>query len=219
MITCLDDRMVNTHKERGDPELAHPNGNPPPPLTLAEVIASILESHDEQTEKLRQLVDNSTHGGHGARNAPSPALTTYGDVVATHLSLFTEAGEPLKADHWLRVIESNFRLLHCTKVRKTLFTVQQLYGDASAWWANYVATRPVDYQVSWTEFHSTFCSHYIPADVMRKKHQEFMDLKQGERFMHNYSKLFNHLAQYVPDHVDIDAKKKDRFMIGHSTKL
>jgi hypothetical protein len=37
--------------------------------------------------------------------------------------------------------------------------------------------------------------------------------------VHDYSKLFNHLAQYVPDQVNTDAKKKDRFMVGLSTKL
>jgi hypothetical protein len=50
MVTCLNDRMVNTHNGRGDPEPAHPNGSPPPPSTLAQAIALILESHDEQTE-------------------------------------------------------------------------------------------------------------------------------------------------------------------------
>jgi hypothetical protein len=54
---------------------------------------------------------------------------------------------------------------------------------------------------------------------MRKKRQEFMDLTQGGRSMHDYSKLFNHLAQYASDQVDTDNKKKDRFMIGLSTKL
>jgi hypothetical protein len=46
---------------------------------------------------LRQLVANSTRGGNGARNAPAP--TTYSDFAATHPPLFTEAGEPLEADH------------------------------------------------------------------------------------------------------------------------
>jgi hypothetical protein len=54
---------------------------------------------------------------------------------------------------------------------------------------------------------------------MRKKRQEFMDLKQDGRSMHDYSKLFNHLVQYAPDQVDTDEKKKDIFMIGLSTKL
>jgi hypothetical protein len=59
----------------------------------------------------------------------------------------------------------------------------------------------------------------IPAGVMRKKRQEFMDLKQAGRSVHDYSKQFNYLAQYAPDQVDTDEKKKDRFMIGLSTKL
>jgi hypothetical protein len=46
-----------------------------------------------------------------------------------------------------------------------------------------------------------------------------MDLKQGGRSVHDYSKQFNHLAQYAPDQVNTDEKKKDRFMIDLSTKL
>jgi hypothetical protein len=116
-------------------------------------------------------------------------------------------------------MESMFGLLRCTKVQKTLFTAQQLRGDASTWWANYTATCPADYQVPWAEFCDAFRAHYIPADVMRKKRHVFMDLKQGGRSVHNYSKQFNHLAQYAPDQMDTDEKKKDRFMIGLSTKL
>jgi hypothetical protein len=73
--------------------------------------------------------------------------------------------------------------------------------------------------VPWTEIHNAFCTHYILTCVMRKKHQEFMDLKQGRRSVHDYSKQFNHLAQYAPDQVDTDEKKKNRFMIDLSTKL
>jgi hypothetical protein len=73
--------------------------------------------------------------------------------------------------------------------------------------------------VLWAEFNDAFCAHYIHADVMRKKRQEFMDLKQGGRSVHDYSKQFNHLAQYALDQVDTDEKKKDCFMISLSTKL
>jgi hypothetical protein len=34
-----------------------------------------------------------------------------------------------------------------------------------------------------------------------------------------YSKLFNHLAQYAPEQVDTDEKKKYHFMNGLTTKL
>jgi hypothetical protein len=73
--------------------------------------------------------------------------------------------------------------------------------------------------VQWTEFRSAFHAHYILVGVMRMKCQEFIDLKQGGRSVHGYSKLFNYLAQYAPDQVDTDDKKKDHSMIGLSTKL
>jgi hypothetical protein len=107
MVTCLDDRMVNTRNVQSRAENSQGNRNPPPPPSLAQAIASILESRNEQTELLRQLVAISTHGGNGARNAPASAPTTYSDFVAT-----------------LQVMESKFELLHCTEVQKTLFTMQ-----------------------------------------------------------------------------------------------
>jgi hypothetical protein len=36
--------------------------------------------------------------------------------------------------------------------------------------------------------------------------------------VHDYSKLSNHLAQYAPDQVDTDDKRKECLMIGLSTK-
>jgi hypothetical protein len=116
--------MVNTRNVQNEAENSQGNGNPPPPPSLAQEIASILESHDEQTELLWQLVANSTRGGNGAWNVPAPALTTYSNFAATHPPLFTEAGEPLEANHWLRVVESKFELLRCTEVQKTLFAAQ-----------------------------------------------------------------------------------------------
>jgi hypothetical protein len=71
------------------------------------------------------------------------------------LRTFTELGQPLEADHWLHIIESKFELLHCTKNQKTLFTAQQLLGDARAWWTNFTITRPA-IQVQWAEFYEAF---------------------------------------------------------------
>jgi hypothetical protein len=53
MVTYLDDRMVNTRNVRNGADNFQGNGNLPPPSSLAQAIASILESRDEQTELLR----------------------------------------------------------------------------------------------------------------------------------------------------------------------
>jgi hypothetical protein len=171
MVTHLNDRMVNTHNGRAEAEASQANGpNPPPSPSLAEAIASILESRDELTELLRQLVNNSTHGGHEARNAQAQALTTYGEFLATHPLTFAEAGEPLETDHWLCAIESKFGLLRCTDHQKTLFAAQQLLRDTGAWRANYTTARSADYQVSWVEFCNAFRAHHISADIIVTPH-------------------------------------------------
>jgi hypothetical protein len=66
----LDDKMVNTHNARAKAENSQAHGNPPPPPTLAQAIASILESRDEQTKLLRELVANSARGGNGGKECP-----------------------------------------------------------------------------------------------------------------------------------------------------
>jgi hypothetical protein len=96
MVTLLNDSMVNTRNGRANAEASQANGpNPPPSLTLAQAITSILKSRDEQTELLHQLVNNSPRGGNRARNAQGQAPTTYGEFLATHPPTFVEDAEPL----------------------------------------------------------------------------------------------------------------------------
>jgi hypothetical protein len=140
------------------------------------------------------------------------------EFLATQPPTFTEAIDPLEADHGLRTIEFMFELLNCTKIQKTLFVAQQLLGDARAWWANFNATRHAN-QVQWAEFHEAFSVQHILAGITKSKHQEFMDLQQGDRSVYAYSKMFNHLAQYALEQVDTDEKWKYHFMDGLSTKL
>jgi hypothetical protein len=98
------------------------------------------------------------------------------EFLATQPPTFTEASEPLEADHWLRTIESKFDLLNCTGNQKTLFAAQQLLGDARAWWASFTATRLAN-QVQWAEFCEAFLVQHILAGIMKSKHQEFIDLQ------------------------------------------
>jgi hypothetical protein len=109
-----------------------PDGHSSSLPTLAQVIASIRESRDEQTELLRLLVTNSNHEGTGVSNVRDQARNSYVEFLTTQPPSFIEAGEPLEADHWLD-IESKFKFLNCTENQKTLFVAQQLLADARAW--------------------------------------------------------------------------------------
>jgi hypothetical protein len=166
---------VSTRDGSVDAKTAQPGGYSSPPPTLAQVIASIRESRDEQTELLRLLMTNSNRDGTVAGNARDQARSSYVEFLATQPSTFTEASDPLEADHWLRTIEYKFELFNCTETQKALFTTQQLLGDTRAWWASFTATHPAN-QVQWAEFREAFRAQHIPAGIIKSKHQEFMDL-------------------------------------------
>jgi hypothetical protein len=123
-VTHLDDNMVSTHDGSADAETAQPEGHSSPLPTLAQVIASICESRDEQTELLRLLMTNSNSDGTVVGNTRDQARSSYVEFLATQPPTFTEASEPLEADHWLHTIESMFNLLNCTENQKTLFAAQ-----------------------------------------------------------------------------------------------
>jgi hypothetical protein len=121
------------------------------------------------TENLVQYEVNPPHRQPGVE-------TSYIDFLATHPPTFVDATDPLEVDNWLHIIESKFRLLHCTDYQKTLFTAQQLRGLASAWWDNFTAPIQDDHQVSWAELRTAFRGHHIPTGLMAHKLQEFLHL-------------------------------------------
>jgi hypothetical protein len=88
---------------------------------MAQVFASMHGSRVEQTELLRCLVNNSNREGTAVSNAQDQARNSYVEFLATQPPTFTEASEPLEADHWLRTIESKFKLLNYAENQKTLF--------------------------------------------------------------------------------------------------
>jgi hypothetical protein len=197
MVSHLHGSMVSTRDESVDAKTAQSGGHSSPPPTLAQVIASIRESRDEQTELLRLLVTNFNCDGTMVGIARDQAWSSYVEFLATPPT-FTEASESLEVDHWLRTIKSEFDLLNCTENQKTLFAAQQLLGDARAWWASFTATCPAN-QVQWDEFRKAFRAQHILAGIMKSKHREFLDLQQGNQSIYVYSNMFNHLTQYAPE--------------------
>jgi hypothetical protein len=73
--------------------------------------------------------------------------------------------------------------------------------------------------VQWAEFREALRAQHILASIMKSKHREFMDLRQGNQSVYAYSKVLNHLAWYALEQVDTDEKRKYYFMNGLSTKL
>ena len=146
---------------------------PPPSPTLAQATAALIADRNEQTELMRQLVQNNAGRG---RQAP-PTETDYVGFLATQPPLFHKADDPLEADVWIRTIEDKFSILNCTEVNKDAFASQQLRGPTKIWWVNHKALLPAGTHLTWNEFMAAFKAHHIPTSLMRRKMAEFLALK------------------------------------------
>jgi hypothetical protein len=98
-VSHLHDSMVSARDGSADAETAQSGGHSSPLSSLAQVILSIRELRDEQTELLYLLVTNSNHGGTVVGNARDQARSSYVEFLATQSPTFTETSEPLEADH------------------------------------------------------------------------------------------------------------------------
>jgi hypothetical protein len=95
-----------------------------------------------------------------------------------------------------------------------LYIAQQLRGSASAWWASYIATLPVNHHIPWGEFYTAFYAHNLSAGLLYSKLKEFLDLEQVNHTVFDYTRHFNTLAQYGSYHVDTDEKKANHYREG-----
>src|SRR5438128_3857897 len=191
------------------------NENPPPPPTMVEVFMQIERNRQDQTELLRVLMQNTTpRGGDGAERHDD-----YSDFLSTQPPIFKRAKDPLDADHWLRTIEQKLALIRCEEHEKVLYAAHQLQDAAGAWWQGHFDMQPARHRFTWAEFRTAFRAFHIPKGVMDIKRQEFHNLKQGNKPVLDYVHEFNYLAQYAPEDVSTDEKKRDRFMDGLSEEM
>jgi hypothetical protein len=134
--------------------------------------------------------------------------------VARHHPVFADMTDPLKANYWLHVTESKFRLLISSELQNILFAAQQRCGSTSAWWATYTTALQDNQKVSRNEFHTVFREDHILTGIMHCKQREFLDLQQGTDSVYEYIRMFNYLAQYGTYHVDTVEKNAKLFRKG-----
>jgi hypothetical protein len=61
---------------------------------------------------------------------------------------------------------------------------------------------------------TAFHAHHLSAGLVRSKLKEFLDLKQGNHSVFDYTRQFNTLAQYGTYQIDTDEKKANLYCAG-----
>ena len=133
---------------------------------------------------------------------------------AHHPPMFTEGGDHMVADHWLRQIE---RILWAMKItsdttRNTLASFQ-LEGESQIWWEWVMNFRDLE-TMTWDDFRRLFMGKYFSASARHATAREFLELRQGTMTVLEYIARFTELARFGDDYVATDAAKVRKFEDG-----
>nr|KYP57633.1 hypothetical protein KK1_003898 [Cajanus cajan] len=74
-----------------------------------------------------------------------------------------------------------------------------LYGEIESWWK--YTRQPVstiEGIIAWNMFKTKFLANYFPSFLHKKKTREFLELKQGNMSVGEYTTKFNELLKYWP---------------------
>jgi len=111
------------------------DGTPAPAPTLADAIASLLNSGTKQARLLNLIAQNT--GAQRGHREPDQRVD-YTKFLETRPPIFMKAEHPIEANEWLQTLEQKFRVIpQCTETQKTEFAGLQLQGPAGTWWTSF----------------------------------------------------------------------------------
>jgi hypothetical protein len=179
-----------------------------------------MEAQAQLMQVVTHFIANSQNNNNN--NPPPPPPLPQVDMLARFLRLcpskFSRAAEPLEAMDWLRSVNKDLVTVGCTDAKKVRFAAHLLEGPVANWWDTYQITHPID-GVTWDSFQEGFRAAHISSGVIGLKKKEFHDLRQRYRSVSEYIDEFTNLSRYAPDDVDIDAKRKEKFLEGLNDNL
>ncbi|XP_066165912.1 uncharacterized protein [Oryza sativa Japonica Group] len=110
---------------------------PPENPTVTQMMTMMMQQMQQHHHQMLQQVQQNQQFG-----PPPSHLSKLLDFLRIQPPTFSSTTNPMEANDWLRAIEKKLNLLQCNDQEKVAFATHQLQGPASAWWDNYVVTRP-----------------------------------------------------------------------------
>ncbi|CAJ2646034.1 unnamed protein product [Trifolium pratense] len=97
--------------------------------------------------------------------------------------------------------------MRCTEESKLTLGTYVLREEANKWWKNAKLRMGAGgVVITWEMFKGEFLRKYFPADIRNKKVVEFMELKQGNMSVAEYSVKFEELCAFSPHYNTVEAE-------------
>ena len=148
-------------------------------------------NRDALLERMTEVLENMNQN---QANEPAEykGLTTFRH---NHPPKFNGNFDPDGAKLWLEEIETIFEAMGCLEEHKVSYATFMLAGEARSWWRFTKSALPaVEGIIGWDAFKTRFLDNYFPRDLRKQKAREFLELKQRNLSVGEYTAKFNDLV-------------------------
>jgi hypothetical protein len=98
----------------------------------------------------------------------------------------------------MQAMERIFRAMVTGEDQKVRLATHMLAEEAEYWWTNAKRRLEACGAVTWARFKTEFLGKYFPEDLRTKKEVEFLNLKQENRSVAEYTAKFEELSRFYP---------------------
>ncbi|XP_070018277.1 uncharacterized protein [Nicotiana sylvestris] len=119
-----------------------------------------------------------------------------------HLSppLFTRSSSTEDPQDFIDQMYRVLRVMHASVTEAMELASFRLRDVSVLWYEAWERSRGPDAPpAEWEDFSETFLAHYLPWEVQEARLDQFLNLKQGDMSVRDYSHKFNSLGRYAPD--------------------
>jgi len=161
----------------------------------------MMQQQIQQNAQSQQQWAAAMQQGQGAHQQHPPPPTignpAFREYNRNHPPEFNGEGEPQEAKRWVKHMERIFRMADCTEEEKVIFATNQFRGAAEDWWETAQRRIVTDgIEMNWENFKKVMLEKYLSLSYKVRKEQEFLQLKQDNVSVTEFTKKFEELSHY-----------------------
>ncbi|XP_074314735.1 uncharacterized protein LOC141649971 [Silene latifolia] len=116
-------------------------------------------------------------------------------------------------------MEKHFILYRVAEADKVNIAAHFLEKEADHWWAMTGPTSTLEPGFGWERFKTLLEARFYPAQLKHQKMAEFLNFKQGDSSVQEYTDQFNALAHFAEPMIPNEAQKTFFFRQGLKAKI
>ncbi|KAJ9544502.1 hypothetical protein OSB04_024209 [Centaurea solstitialis] len=207
-------RRVQSEGPRIEPELSHPESSASQPTAFTLLNQQEKLKSDGGREDSGMTSPPATVVGRVSQQTPpaggDPPKSTHG---CNYKAFFRDLGIALR---WIEEIEIVCETCKCAAEDKVVFARSMLKVDALHWWNVETGGRRIEAvrTLSWKSFVTKFRSQFCPLAATKKMEEEFLQLKQGNVSVQEYTTRFMEKSRFAEVYVPTEEHRVERYIWG-----